>query len=468
MGSTGKITQQSPTQAISAAVDNKVMPAQEPFKQDSYKEVLQGLSIQRKLSIGAVDDPLENEANAMADKVMRMPEQPFVQRKCAACGEEEIQRKPASSITPFIQRSLEVSNDPANNLPAADVATTMTHAAKITHFNTVIQSLCSTFRVNAAGMVEATTSPAPTAAVLAAGSHPLGCCGLSILVNGVNPWKIKPSQLLGPHTNESLHEVVLPTPGSDIAFGNFTAGGTRSMINDVVVAGHELIGHAAQKERNIHNQGGEDRESFNHHDPTVRVQNILAHEQGIASSADRGLAASSSNRGESFGKIEVSQFASNSSDVTALPAPERAKLALAAAFIIQNKMWVDIVGHSDPVGSSAAKQATSDRRAEAVKNELIRLGVTTLLTKSFPTYTYTARRRFTNVIGVSDTQPPAAAAGNADWRRVEIFAAGHPAGAVVPPADLPALGAATPGADVATEKASADPCHSLLANSAFP
>jgi outer membrane protein OmpA-like peptidoglycan-associated protein len=457
-----------PAPSVAAPTAGQVMPAQEPLKQDWDKEALQGLSVQRKLSIGAVDDPLENEADAMADKVMRMPEQPFVQRKCATCDEEEIQRKPASSITPFIQRSLEVSNDPANNLPAADIATTMTHAAKIAHFDTVIQSLCSTFHVNAAGLVEATTSPAPTSATLAASAHPLGCCGLNILVNGVNPWKIKPSQLLGPHTNESLHEVVLPTPGSAITFGNFTAGGTRQGINDVVVAGHELIGHAAQKERNIHNQGGEDRESFNHHDPTVRVQNILAHEQGIASSADRGLAASSSNRGESFGKIEVAQFPTNSSDVTALPAPERAKLALAAAFIMQNKMWVDIVGHSDPVGSAAAKQATSERRAEAVKNELIRLGVRTLLSKSFPTYTYTARRRFTSVIGVSDTQPPAAAAGNADWRRVEIFMAGHPAGAVVPPADLPALAAATPGADVATEKASADPCNSLLANSAFP
>jgi outer membrane protein OmpA-like peptidoglycan-associated protein len=265
-----------------------------------------------------------------------------------------------------------------------------------------------------------------------------------------------------------LHEVVLPTPNSAISFGNFTAGATRQGINDVVVAGHELIGHAAQKERNIHNQGNEDREGFNHHDPTVRVQNILAHEQGISSAADRGLAASSSNRGESFGKIEVAQFPTNSSDVTALPAPERAKLALAAAFIIQNKMWVDVVGHSDPVGSAAAKLATSQRRAEAVKNELLSLGVTTLLSKSFPSYTYTARRRFTSVIGVSDTQPPAAAASNADWRRVEIFMAGHPAGAAVPPSDLPVLAAATAGADVATEKASADPCNSLLANSAFP
>jgi hypothetical protein len=137
-------------------------------------------------------------------------------------------------------------------------------------------------------------------------------------------------------------------------------------------------------------------------------------------------------------------------------------------------MWVDITGHSDPVGSAPAKLSVSQQRANAVRAELIRLGVTTLMTKSFPagaavpSYSYTARPRFISVIGVSDTQSPAAAASNADWRRVEIFVAGHPAGASVPPADLPALGAATPGVAVATERASADACHSLLANSAFP
>ncbi len=63
--------------------------------------------LQRKLAVGAVDDPLEHEADAMADRVMRMPETHFVQRKCAGCEDEEkqVQRKPlAADITPFIQR----------------------------------------------------------------------------------------------------------------------------------------------------------------------------------------------------------------------------------------------------------------------------------------------------------------------------------------------------------------------------
>ncbi len=75
------------------------------MQQNGYKASLQHLPIQRKLSIGSVDDPLEQEAEAMADTVMRMPETSLIQRKCADCEEEEkVQRSPlAASITPFIQ-----------------------------------------------------------------------------------------------------------------------------------------------------------------------------------------------------------------------------------------------------------------------------------------------------------------------------------------------------------------------------
>ena len=53
--------------------------------------------IQRKLTVGAVNDPLEHEADRVADQVMRMPDPdvsiaaapPQVSRKCADCEEEE-------------------------------------------------------------------------------------------------------------------------------------------------------------------------------------------------------------------------------------------------------------------------------------------------------------------------------------------------------------------------------------------
>jgi len=76
-------------------------------------EVPNHFSIQCKLSFGAVDDPLEDEADAMADKVMRMPEQNFIQRKCAHCEEEEkMQRKPLGA---FIQKKSVTNNTVASD-----------------------------------------------------------------------------------------------------------------------------------------------------------------------------------------------------------------------------------------------------------------------------------------------------------------------------------------------------------------
>ena len=63
-----------------------------------------GLGLQCKLDIGSVNDPLEAEADAMANRVMRMPESSLIQKKCATCEEEKVQRRPlATAITPFIQ-----------------------------------------------------------------------------------------------------------------------------------------------------------------------------------------------------------------------------------------------------------------------------------------------------------------------------------------------------------------------------
>lgn len=74
--------------------------------------------VQKKMSVGAVNDVYENEADSMADKVMQMGgtenhnfthSGALVQKKCAHCEEEEeekIQRKPlVESITSVVQRS---------------------------------------------------------------------------------------------------------------------------------------------------------------------------------------------------------------------------------------------------------------------------------------------------------------------------------------------------------------------------
>lgn len=54
------------------------------------------------MTVGPVNDPMEHEADAMAERVMRMQEPVVVHRKCAHCEKEEEQahRKPMS---PFIQ-----------------------------------------------------------------------------------------------------------------------------------------------------------------------------------------------------------------------------------------------------------------------------------------------------------------------------------------------------------------------------
>ncbi|WP_086476324.1 eCIS core domain-containing protein [Arenibacter amylolyticus] len=61
--------------------------------------------VQRKLTVGQPGDKYEQEADAMADKVMRMPQPDApIQRKCEECEEEQVQMNPlASSIKPVIQ-----------------------------------------------------------------------------------------------------------------------------------------------------------------------------------------------------------------------------------------------------------------------------------------------------------------------------------------------------------------------------
>lgn len=90
-----------------AALAHKSLPEQER-EPDAETELPNRLPIQLKLSVGAPDDPLEYEADAMADKVMRMPETSFIQRKVGcSCGDfddEHVRLKPLSGqITPFIQ-----------------------------------------------------------------------------------------------------------------------------------------------------------------------------------------------------------------------------------------------------------------------------------------------------------------------------------------------------------------------------
>jgi len=60
-------------------------------------------NIQRKLTVGETNDPMEHQADDMADKVMRMPDRALVQRSAAEKDDENIQRKRLAPKSPFIQ-----------------------------------------------------------------------------------------------------------------------------------------------------------------------------------------------------------------------------------------------------------------------------------------------------------------------------------------------------------------------------
>lgn len=86
----------------SASTDKGVAGRRDSSKTD---ESFYSMPIQRKLTVGSANDPLEHEADSMANQVMRMPENGFIQRKCEECEKEEkLQKKSLSeSVTSAVQ-----------------------------------------------------------------------------------------------------------------------------------------------------------------------------------------------------------------------------------------------------------------------------------------------------------------------------------------------------------------------------
>lgn len=102
---------------------------------DVYEAAARGF-VQPKLSIGAVDDPLEHEADRVADQVMRKgsgPPSPFssqgqaLSRKCATCDEDEekntLQMKPAGAAAtaapPVVHEALRNRGQPLDHATRA-------------------------------------------------------------------------------------------------------------------------------------------------------------------------------------------------------------------------------------------------------------------------------------------------------------------------------------------------------------
>src|SRR5690606_40934047 len=59
------------------------------------------LYIQPKLTVGAPDDPYEKEADAVAEKVMRMPQPTFVKNKTTGVNLQKLQRETEEEEEPL-------------------------------------------------------------------------------------------------------------------------------------------------------------------------------------------------------------------------------------------------------------------------------------------------------------------------------------------------------------------------------
>jgi outer membrane protein OmpA-like peptidoglycan-associated protein len=373
-----------------------------------------------------------------------------------------IQQK--ATTAPQLQRRLLVNSNHPSLAPRTDPAATLTSVQRFAMMDSLIQGLCDQFEVDhTSGEVQPKSLTSPNPAALAAGSKPTGCCCLNVLTQAPTVWTIEVSQVVGPQTLPSTHQVVLSPTNTPVEFGSFTAGGTLAFQGNVPAAGHELCGHAALEEIGGH-PPDQDRTTTDVHDPTVRLENLISSEQGVPASDLRGLAGSSSHRGESVDRITIQNYPFNGTNI---PASEQPKIHFAVDYIKENNSFVDILGHSDNVGSDAGKQQVSEIRAQKVRTALIGGGVPSTITK----FGLTSANRFTHVAGVSDTQPPLPPLqGNQqNWRRVEILIAGFPAGAQRPPVGTPAT--VTPHSqnlNIPTLKASANPCVRHLAGGAYP
>jgi hypothetical protein len=228
-------------------------------------------------------------------------------------------------------------------------------------------------------------------------------------------WKIKIDDADWPHTEEANHRVTLHSTRSQVEFGAWGGGaqaGTRIALSNPRALGHELCGHAWLMESGTHPTGpplvfvGGQLMGRPSHDPTVAIENTVAGEM-TPGAPQRGSFADP-HHGESFARITVSGFARNESDPRTLSSDMQARLVRAKdGMNTAADMRADVVGHGDHVGTASANAQVSRARARAVRNHLIRLGV--------------SAGKFMVVEGHGDSECPAGPADNPDCRKAEVF-----------------------------------------------
>ena len=125
-------------------------------------------------------------------------------------------------------------------------------------------------------------------------------------------------------------------------------------------------------------------------------------------------------------------FPFNATSIGQLPSGQQKALRKAAAFALKEDTWIDILGHSDTVGSESAKKSVSENRARAVQHFLMREGLGYYIQEHD-----LIAERYTRVEGRSDhdaLEVKGAIIGAPDrrLRRVQIILSTRPAGAQNP------------------------------------
>jgi flagellar motor protein MotB len=230
-----------------------------------------------------------------------------------------------------------------------------------------------------------------------------------------DPWKVKVDDIQWPHTEEINRRVTVHSTRSVATFGAWgggSAAGSRISENNPRVLGHELCGHAWLFEWRIHppflpvSRGGRliGRPS---HDITVMIENRVAQEISGPGVDLRGTF-SDPHHGESFARVTVSGFPSGSSQVSHLSSDMQTRIGQIKDFMDRDPtVRADIIGHADHTGSASVNVRISRRRARRVRNELVRLGISS--------------SRFLTVIGKSNTECPSTPIVNPDCRKADVF-----------------------------------------------
>lgn len=458
--------------------------------------------LQRKLSIGEINDPLEHEADAMANKIIRMPESQLLYRKCAHCEKDQVQLKSlnafiqkkenqngirvsdavqnkiqstkgsgeylpdttrsfmesrfgtdfshvrihngeeaerlsselnaqaftvghdiyfnagkyqpqstegqqllAHELTHTIQQQKSISiqkkikvHDPKANTPGSATLKNWEEAQKLIH------KLDPAFNVNSSGDVVAASS-----ASCATASAVRDKC-LCTLTGSADTWEIIFDNNNWPHTSDSPKSVTIQNSFSKLNFGSWGGGAsanTRVMQSGERVLGHELCGHAFLLETGTH-PASDPRTSaaFGRpgHAPTVGIENKVADEIAGTNAPDRGVF-TDPHQGESFAKISIAKYGTNSFDV--MSSPERINVKTIVRFMKDPMIKADIIGHSDGTGTASERNKASGLRAKDLKNTLVLEGI--------------SPGQFKEVKGVGDSECAGGAVANPDCRKTDVF-----------------------------------------------